>query len=130
MGDDPHALELAFAPRPARGLFAPEAISAELERLVEQQQDGGWPVEFASYSPAAALEWRGHMTVRALSILRRNYVFHPARLHTADGSGAGSPAAVCPSGIASCPGGATRRRRRAPSAPVTAKAAAARNAAL
>jgi hypothetical protein len=70
---------LDFAPvpeRPVRRLFAPEAISAEVERLVEQQQDdGGWPVEFASYSPAAALEWRGHMTIRALSVLRRNYVF-------------------------------------------------------
>jgi len=31
-----------------------------------------WPVDFASYSPAAALEWRGHMTVHALSILKRN----------------------------------------------------------
>ncbi len=67
---------LDFAPvpdRPVRGLFEPEAISAELERLIAQQQDdGGWLVDFANYSPAAALEWRGHMTVRALSILRRN----------------------------------------------------------
>ncbi|MGH2992223.1 MAG: hypothetical protein ACRDL1_01635 [Solirubrobacterales bacterium] len=56
-----------------RTLFAPEAISAELERLIDQQQDdGGWPVAFANYSPAATLEWRGHMTVRALSILKRN----------------------------------------------------------
>jgi hypothetical protein len=67
---------LDFAPvpdRPARMLFGPEAISAELERLIDQQQDdGGWPVNFANYSPAAALEWRGHMTVRAVSILKRN----------------------------------------------------------
>jgi hypothetical protein len=69
---------LDFAPvpdRPARRLFAPEAISAELERLIDQQQDdGGWPVDFANYSPAAALEWRGHLTVRAVSILKRNSV--------------------------------------------------------
>ena len=67
-------LDFAPAPgRPARGLFAPAAISAELERLAGQQQDdGGWPVGFASYSPAATLEWRGHMTVGALSILKRN----------------------------------------------------------
>lgn len=67
-------LDFAPAPdRPVRTLFAPEAISAELERLIDQQQDdGGWPVDFASYSPAAVLEWRGHMTVRALSILKRN----------------------------------------------------------
>ena len=67
---------LDFAPvphRPVRSLFAPQIISAELERLVDQQQsDGGWPVDFASYSPAAALDWRGYMTVRALSILKRN----------------------------------------------------------
>jgi len=67
---------LDFAPvpdRPVRRLFAPETISVELERLIDQQQDdGGWPVDFANYSPAAALEWRGHMTVRALSILKRN----------------------------------------------------------
>jgi hypothetical protein len=69
-------LDFAPAPdRPARSLFSPDAISAELERLVDQQQDdGGWRVDFASYSPAAALEWRGHMTVRALSILKRNSV--------------------------------------------------------
>jgi hypothetical protein len=67
-------LDFAPAPdRPVRTLFAPEAIAAELERLIDQQQDdGGWPVDFANYSPAAALEWRGHMTVRALSILKRN----------------------------------------------------------
>jgi hypothetical protein len=26
-----------------------------------------------SYSPAAALEWRGHLTVRAIAILPRNH---------------------------------------------------------
>ena len=69
-------LDFAPAPdRPVRRLFAPEAISAELERLADQQQDdGGWPVDFANYSPAAALEWRGHMTVQAISILKRNSV--------------------------------------------------------
>jgi hypothetical protein len=67
---------LDFAPEPggpARELFAPETIDAELRRLAEEQQDdGGWRVDFGSYSPAAALEWRGHATVRALSVLRRN----------------------------------------------------------
>jgi hypothetical protein len=67
---------LDFAPvpdRPLRRFFAPAAIAAELERLVRQQQDdGGWTVDFASYSPAAVLEWRGQMTVRALSILKRH----------------------------------------------------------
>ncbi|HCT81520.1 MAG TPA: hypothetical protein DGG94_12730 [Micromonosporaceae bacterium] len=67
---------LDFAPtpgRPARAFFSAQAISAELHWLTTQQQaDGGWVVDFASYSPAAALEWRGYMTVRALSILQRN----------------------------------------------------------
>jgi hypothetical protein len=67
---------LDFAARPggpARALFAQELIASELERLSgRQQDDGGWPSEFASYSPAAVLEWRGHLTVRALSILKRD----------------------------------------------------------
>jgi hypothetical protein len=74
--EDEFMRPLDFAPfpdRPARRLFAPEVIAAELERLLDQQQDdGGWPVDFANYSPAAALEWRGHMTMRAVSILKRN----------------------------------------------------------
>jgi hypothetical protein len=56
-----------------RGLFDPGVVSADLQRLIDaQQDDGGWRVDFASYSPAAALEWRGYATVRAVSILRRN----------------------------------------------------------
>jgi hypothetical protein len=68
---------LDFAPtpdRPVRALLDPEVIAADLQRLVDQQQDdGGWAVDFASYSPAAALEWRGYMTVRAIAILQRNH---------------------------------------------------------
>jgi hypothetical protein len=56
-----------------RALFTPQAVAADLHRLIDQQQDdGGWIVDFASYSSAAALEWRGYMTVRAVSILQRN----------------------------------------------------------
>jgi hypothetical protein len=67
-------LDIAPAPeRPVRRLFRSDAIDAELQRLAEgQQDDGGWTVDFRSYSPAAALEWRGYATVRAVSILRRN----------------------------------------------------------
>jgi hypothetical protein len=69
---------LDFAPfpgGPARELFGQEAIEEDLQRLVDgQQDDGGWAVDFANYSPAAALEWRGHMTVRALTILRHNSI--------------------------------------------------------
>ncbi|MFL6145291.1 MAG: hypothetical protein ACJ72N_25955 [Labedaea sp.] len=76
--DDESIRPLDFAPapdRPARTLFTPEIIDAELRRLTAgQQADGGWRVDFGSYSPAAALEWRGYATVRAISILRRNSV--------------------------------------------------------
>jgi hypothetical protein len=74
--DDEMMRPLDFAPvpdRPVRALFSPEAITAELSRLAARQQDdGGWAVDFASYSPAAALEWRGYVTVAAVSTLRRN----------------------------------------------------------
>ncbi|HWM57185.1 MAG TPA: hypothetical protein VNO83_05070 [Pseudonocardia sp.] len=60
---DPHG--------PARGLFRPAVVAADLDRLADgQQADGGWAVDFASYSPAAALDWRGYTTVHAVSVLR------------------------------------------------------------
>lgn len=67
---------LDFAPypdRPARELFRAEVIAAELDRLASaQREDGGWPLEFAAYSLAAELEWRGYITVHAISILQAN----------------------------------------------------------
>jgi len=76
--EDEFMRPLDFAPAPggpARELFAPDVVERELQRLAgEQQADGGWRVDFASYSPAATLEWRGHRTVGALSILRENGV--------------------------------------------------------
>jgi hypothetical protein len=69
---------LDFAPLPggpARDLFDPAVIDAELRSLANQQQpDGGWAVDFESYSPAASLEWRGYFTVRALRLLKENAV--------------------------------------------------------
>ena len=59
--------------RPSRRLFAPGLIEAELERLAgEQRDDGGWTVDFQSYSPQAELEWRGYATVGAVAILQRH----------------------------------------------------------
>jgi hypothetical protein len=76
--EDEYLRPLDFAPtpgRPVRALFSSDEVAAALRRLAEeQQQDGGWRVDFASYSPAAALEWRGHITVHAVSILRRNAI--------------------------------------------------------
>ena len=67
-------LDLAPEPgRPSRTLLDETPVVADLERLAaEEEEDGGWSVDFQSYSPAAALEWRGYATVRALSVLRDN----------------------------------------------------------
>lgn len=77
--DDEKLRPLDFSPtpdQPSRALFSADVIDAELRRLADQQQDdGGWTVDFGSYSPAAALEWRGYMTVGVLSTLRRNGMF-------------------------------------------------------
>jgi hypothetical protein len=75
-GEFMRALDFApFPGGPARDLFRPEVVDAELGRLADaQRSDGGWPVDFDSYSPAATLEWRGHRTVQALSLLRANGV--------------------------------------------------------
>lgn len=69
-------LDLAPEPgRPARTILDETTVAADLERLAgEQHEDGGWSVDFQSYSPAAALEWRGYATVRALSVLPDNAV--------------------------------------------------------
>ena len=70
--------------RPARTLLHEAAVAADLERLAdEQEDDGGWTVDFQSYSPAAALEWRGYATVRALSILRDNGMMRGSRARAA-----------------------------------------------
>jgi hypothetical protein len=74
--DDEFMRPLDFAPLPggpARARFDPAVVAGELDRLAGgQQSDGGWVVDFDSYSPAATLEWRGHRTVQALSLLRAN----------------------------------------------------------
>ncbi|MQA82778.1 MAG: hypothetical protein GEV10_30720 [Streptosporangiales bacterium] len=69
-------LDVAPVPgRPARTLYDAGVVDADLSRLAaEQHDDGGWSVDFASYSPAAALEWRGYRTVAAVSVLRHNSV--------------------------------------------------------
>jgi hypothetical protein len=67
---------LDLAPRPgspARDLLAADVVAADVARLAAQQQpDGGWPLEWNAYSPAAELEWRGHLTVNAIDLLRAN----------------------------------------------------------
>jgi hypothetical protein len=72
---------LDFSPlpdRPLREHIAPEALAEDLDRLTAGQlDDGGWTVDWKPFSPAAALEWRGHATVRALQILEANGRLEP-----------------------------------------------------
>jgi len=59
--------------RPLHNLLRPEAVSDDLDDLAAgQKPDGGWEVDFASYSAQTSLEWRGYRTVWALSVLRAN----------------------------------------------------------
>ncbi|AXB43615.1 hypothetical protein [Amycolatopsis albispora] len=64
---------LDFVPHPesprAR-LFPREAIEAHLDQLEKAQDaDGGWPMSWAPPGPAAELEWRGVLTLHAISQL-------------------------------------------------------------
>jgi hypothetical protein len=65
-----------LAPRPdsvARGVFGADRIAADLDRLeAGQRDDGGWTFSWTAWSPVAEAEWRGVVTVQALTILRAN----------------------------------------------------------
>jgi hypothetical protein len=67
-----HLFDLAPRPDgPGRRLFGADVVAAEQDRVAAAQQpDGGWTVDFASSSPAAALEWRGYATVAAVTTLQ------------------------------------------------------------
>ena len=74
--EDEFLRPLDFSPYPdgaLREYIDADAVAGDLDRLAGlQQSDGGWIVDFTSYSPAAALEWRGYATVNALTLLQRN----------------------------------------------------------
>lgn len=73
-GESLRLLNLAPEPgRPIRDLLDPEAVSKDLDRLEQGQlDDGGWTLDFESYSAAASLEWRGYVTAGAVAVLRMN----------------------------------------------------------
>ncbi|MCR3720379.1 MULTISPECIES: hypothetical protein [Prauserella salsuginis group] len=73
-GETLHLLDFAPEPgRPVRKLVSEAAVESDLDRVEsERRADGGWAVDFDSYSPAAALEWRGYTTVGNVAILHRN----------------------------------------------------------
>ncbi|MEV0200372.1 hypothetical protein [Nonomuraea sp. NPDC050691] len=74
--EDERLRPLDFSPfpdGPSRSLFAKEVTDADLDRLAAgQEEDGGWTVDYAHFSAASPLEWRGHVTVHALTVLHRN----------------------------------------------------------
>jgi hypothetical protein len=56
---------------PWRGLFSDETITQHLDRLqADQQPDGGWALTWKPPSQAAALAYRGLVTVLALQVLK------------------------------------------------------------
>ncbi len=67
---------LDLSPRPgsrSRGLINEAQIEAHLDAVESgQQQDGGWMFDWLAWSPAQATDWRGNVTIRALSWLRDN----------------------------------------------------------
>ncbi|MBB3049618.1 hypothetical protein FHS23_000613 [Prauserella isguenensis] len=73
-GETLYLLDLAPRPgRPVRKLVSETAVATDLDRVAHgQRADGGWTVDFDSYSPAAALEWRGYTTVGNTAILLRH----------------------------------------------------------
>jgi hypothetical protein len=67
---------LDLSPRPdsrSRGLLGEDQIEAHLDAVEsEQQQDGGWMFDWLAWSPAQTNDWRGNVTLRALTWLRDN----------------------------------------------------------
>ena len=73
-GADGEALRaLDLSPRPgsrSRDLISEALIEAHLDAVESgQQEDGGWMFDFLAWSPAQATEWRGVVTIGALTCL-------------------------------------------------------------
>jgi hypothetical protein len=65
---------LTLSPRPggrSRALFSDDQIAADLGQLeADQQDDGGWEIDWLKWSAGQAVEARGAVTLRALAALR------------------------------------------------------------
>ena len=65
---------LEVAPRPGhagRALFPDALVDQQLQELEDgQKDDGGWDFTWAAWNPAVAFEWRGMVTLDALTTLR------------------------------------------------------------
>ncbi len=64
---------LTLSPRSggrSRALFTDYQIEADLDLLEQgQQDDGGWTFDWLAWSPGQSVEWRGAVTLRALTML-------------------------------------------------------------
>ena len=67
-------LPIEFAPRPGgfgRRLFDDDVFDRHLDLLVAAQaDDGGWGINWEAWAPVTVPEWRGHVTVDRLKLLR------------------------------------------------------------
>jgi hypothetical protein len=67
---------LDLSPRPgsrSRGLVTEAQIETHLDAVESgQQEDGGWMFDWLAWSPAQTTDWRGNVTIRALTWLRDN----------------------------------------------------------
>lgn len=67
---------LDISPHPgsrSRRLFSEAQIEAHLDAVESQQQeDGGWMFDWLAWSSAQTCDWRGNVTIRALTWLRDN----------------------------------------------------------
>jgi hypothetical protein len=73
-GADGGLRALDLSPRPgsrSRDLVSEASIEAHLDAVESgQQEDGGWTFDFSAWSPAQTTEWRGVVTIGALTSLR------------------------------------------------------------
>jgi hypothetical protein len=67
---------LDFSPLPgsrSRGLVSESQVAAHLDAVESgQQEDGGWMFDWLAWSPAQTADWRGNVTIRALTWLGDN----------------------------------------------------------
>ncbi|MGH2945693.1 MAG: hypothetical protein ACRDPC_05425 [Solirubrobacteraceae bacterium] len=75
-GENERLTPLMLSERPdgrSRALFTGDQIEADLDLLEQgQQDDGGWTFEWLAWSPGQTVEWRGAVTLRALTTLRKH----------------------------------------------------------
>jgi hypothetical protein len=71
-GETLSALDVAPHPTHAgRRLFPDALVDHQLDELTRAQQpDGGWTFSWSAWNPAVAFEWRGMVTLEALTTLR------------------------------------------------------------